>query len=346
MKAPQENTIIQISTGTIIKTVLVLVSCYAIYLLSDLVLVIITSVVVASAVEPAAKWLIRKKIPRIVSVLLVYVIFLSVFAGICFFMLPPLLQDASKFFGSLPKYFDFLNKWNPWSDVIDYNTVLTNLASEFNITSIAAKDAATGVAKTVGSVFHGLTNFILVLVLSFYLSVQEKGIENFLKIVVPKKNETYVIDLWYRSQQKIGKWMQGQLLLGFMVGVLVFLLLTILNVQHAFLLAIIAAVFELIPVFGPTISAIPAVIIGFSTSATLGFVVLLAYVLIQQFENHLIYPLVVRNVVGVPPIMVILALLIGVELAGFIGIILSVPLAAVLMEFVNDVEKKKNAIAN
>jgi predicted PurR-regulated permease PerM len=81
--------------------------------------------------------------------------------------------------------------------------------------------------------------------------------------------------------------------------------------------------------------------IGFTTSASLGFMTVALYVLVQQFENHLIYPVVVRKVIGVPPILVILSLLVGTQLGGFMGLILSVPFSATLMELVNDLEKKK-----
>lgn len=344
MHSSKEHPVLHISTGTIVRTVLVLIGFYALYLLSDLLLVLLTSIVVASSVEPAARWFMARRLPRTLAVLTVYVIFLSFFLSLFYFFLPPLLKEFSQFFSSLPGYFDFLDKWNPWGDVMDYQEILTNLVSNFTgaTTMIGgAADAAGGIARTVGGVFRGLLNFILIIVISFYLAVQEKGIENFLKIIVPQKNEKYVIDLWYRSQHKIGRWMQGQVILGFFVGVLVYLGLLVMGVQHAFLLAIVAAMFELIPVFGPTLAAVPAVLIGFSSSVTLGLMVIAFYVIIQQFENHLIYPIVVRKVVGVPPILVIIALLIGAKLAGFIGVILSVPLAAALMEFVNDIEKRK-----
>jgi predicted PurR-regulated permease PerM len=342
MKEKKGDIIVNISVGTIIKTILVLVLFYVLYLLSNLVLVILTSIVVASSVEPATKWFMKRKIPRIPSVLLVYVLFFGMFAGMFYFFLPPLLQDFSMFFVSLPKYLNFLDQWNPWPGVLDYQTVLQNMVSRFTPGTGAGNSAAVGnITHAIGGVFQSVFSFILVLVLSFYFAVQEKGIENFLKIIVPAKNEKYVIDLWYRAQHKIGKWMQGQILLGVLVGVLVYLGLMLLGVKQAFLLAFIAAIFELIPVFGPTLSAIPAVMIGFTDSAQLGFMTIALYILIQQFENHLIYPVVVRKVVGVPPILVIIALIVGVQLGGFMGLILSVPLAAVLMELVNDYEKKK-----
>jgi predicted PurR-regulated permease PerM len=110
-------------------------------------------------------------------------------------------------------------------------------------------------------------------------------------------------------------------------------------VKHALLLAVIAALFEIIPVFGPILAAVPAILIGFVDGGfTVGVLVIALYVIFQQFENHLIYPLVVTRVVGVPPLLVILALIIGAELAGFVGIILSVPVAAAIQELAKDIE--------
>ncbi len=136
--------------------------------------------------------------------------------------------------------------------------------------------------------------------------------------------------------------MQGQLLLAVIVGVLVFLGLTIMGVPNAILLAFIAGVLEIIPIFGPVLSAVPAVIIAFGAGG-FGLAALVAglFVIIQQFEAHLIYPLVVKKVIGVPPIVSILALVIGAKLAGFLGLILSVPLATALMVLVEDLEKSR-----
>lgn len=341
-------TLIQINIETIVKTVLVLIGFYTVYLLSDIFLVLLTSIVVASAVEPAALWFMRYKFPRTLAVLTVYLATISIFGAIFYLLFPPIISDFKQFLDGIPNYLRFLDTWNPWRDVFNYQSILQNFASGagegwgfFKPAVDAAESGGGAIVRTVGGIFGGVFNFILVLVLSFYLAVQERGIENFLKIIVPVRYEKYIINLWNRSQAKIGLWMQGQLLLGLLVGTLVFLGLAILGVPHAFTFAILAAVFELIPIFGPILAAIPAVAVAFAESAGLGLTTVGLYLIIQQFENHLIYPVVVRKVVGVPPILVIIALLVGMELAGFIGVVLSVPLAAVLMELVNDIEKKK-----
>ncbi len=136
--------------------------------------------------------------------------------------------------------------------------------------------------------------------------------------------------------------MQGQLVLAVIVGVLLYLGLSILGVEYALLLAVLAAVFELIPVFGQFLAAIPAIAVAFvGGGPSLALLVIGLYLVVQQFEAHLIYPVVVKKVVGVPPLLVILALLVGYELAGFLGILLSVPIAGAVQEFVTDIDLQK-----
>src|SRR4029078_7921335 len=130
--------------------------------------------------------------------------------------------------------------------------------------STTITDSTGGIFTTVTAFFGGLVSFILIVVFSFYFSVQETGVDDFLRIVTPIKEQVYVLHLWKRSQEKIGKWMQGQLVLGCIVGVLLYLALVILGVPHALLLAVLAGVFELIPVFGQILAAIPGVAVGFA----------------------------------------------------------------------------------
>lgn len=343
---------ITITTGTVLKTALILVLLYAIYLLRDLVLIILTSVVIASALEPAAKWFMKYKFPRVLAVLTVYVITIGVFVGVFYAFVPPLLDDATQFLAVAPKYMESFKLWNPGN--IGNTGVAGQISKALSLQDIVnnirntVTGATGGFFQTVSMIFGGAFSFILIVVLSFYFAVQETGIDDFLKIITPLKHQKYVMGLWKRSQAKIGFWMQGQLLLALIIAILVFLGLTMLSVPYALLLAIVAAIFELIPIFGPILAAVPAVLISFLMEGggmSAALMVALLYVIIQQFENHLIYPLVVRKVVGVPPILVILALIVGVELAGFLGVLLAVPVAAAVMEFAHDVQKEKELAA-
>lgn len=341
---------ITISASTIVKILAILLGFWALYTLRDLVLVILTAVVLASAIEPAVKFLGRYRIHRIPAVLGVYVTLAGLFAGLFYAFVPPLLGELYEFAGNIPGVAKELNLgiFSGDTGAIKTGELLLVQISQGAPTSEILKTlsnvwgASKGFASSAGSVFGGLFSFVLIVVLSFYFAMQERGIENFLKIVIPFGKEDYAINLWERSKAKIGKWMQGQILLGVLIFILVYLGLTIFGVPYALLLALLAGILEIIPVFGPILAAIPAVALAFSTGGTsLALVISGFYLLVQQFESHLIYPLVVRKIVGVPPILVILALIIGAELAGFLGILISVPVAAAIMELVDDIEKKK-----
>jgi len=348
------NIVVNISAGTFLKAILLGLLFFLLYILRDLVLVLLTSVVIASAVEPATRWFGKYRIPRIPAVIFIYVGIVVALVGVFYLFIPPLVDEFSNLSSSFPRYLESVNLINPVGGVPADTTggLVSDLSKTFslgeaikNIQSAIA-GFSTSIFQTLSAVFGGVFSFILVIIISFYLAVQERGIENFLQIIVPVKHEAYVIDLWKRSQAKIGKWMQGQLLLGLLIGVLVYLGLTVLGVKYALTLALFAAIAELIPVFGPILAAVPAVLLGFLDGPTLGFMVVGLYVIIQQFENHLIYPLVVRKVVGVPPLLVILALIIGGKLAGFLGILLSAPIAAVIIEFTDDIQREKQKLSH
>jgi predicted PurR-regulated permease PerM len=313
------------------------------FYLRDLVLIVLTAVVFASAIEPAVHFFMRRHIPRLLSVILIYLLVAGFFFTVLFFFVPPVLNDAAAFLATLPATLSSLDLSSVASGF--FGETISNALSSADVLrdlSSTLGASGSGVFTTLSAVFGGIASFVLIIVFSFYFSVQETGIDDFLRVITPVKEQAYVLHLWKRSQEKIGKWMQGQLVLALIVGVLVYLGLTILGVSHALLLAVLAGVMELIPVFGPILAAIPAIAVSLvSSGPTMALLVVGLYVLVQQFEAHLIYPVVVKKVVGVPPLMVILALLIGYKLAGFLGILLSVPISAAIQEFVSDIDREK-----
>jgi predicted PurR-regulated permease PerM len=342
----KENTTISIGLGTIVKFIIVVLLFALGFILKDLLLVVLLSIVVASAVEPGTLWFQKRGVPRLFGVILIYLTIAICLVGIIFFLLLPLLSESMDFLQNSSYYF------NP--DKLINDSYLSSQPIFAGITNSFDLDKAVGqintlistiTSNTFGSVttiFGGILSFLLTIILSFYLAVEEDGVGKFLKAITTLKHEGYVVDLWKRSQKKIGLWMQGQLVLAVIIGMLVYLGLLIINVPNALLLAVLAAAFEIIPLFGPILASIPAIMIAFVTGGMpLALVVMGLYIIIHQFENQLIYPLVVKKVVGVSPVVSILALAAGWELAGFIGLILSVPVASAVIEFFDDFEKNK-----
>lgn len=346
-REPEKQKMI-ITTGSWVRGVVVIASALALFYIRDVILIILTAIVIASAIEPAASWGKRYGIPRLPTILGVYILSALSLAGLFYFLFLPLIGEAANFIKAFPEYSTHLLTKPGFSDIFGPGGVLSgvsdSLSAENIMTNINGLLAAVshGAFSSASAIFGGALSFILIVILSFYLAVQEDGVGKFLKVITPWKQEEYIVDLWRRSKLKIGLWMQGQLLLGVIIMVLVYLGLLLIGIDHALLLAVMAGMFEIIPLFGPIISAIPAVLIAFGQGGmSLGIIVAGLFLITQQFENHLIYPLVVKKVVGVPPMVSIIALLVGGQLAGFLGILISVPVATALVEFLNDLEEKK-----
>ncbi|MEI6597353.1 MAG: AI-2E family transporter, partial [bacterium] len=181
-----------------------------------------------------------------------------------------------------------------------------------------------------------LVAFILVFVLTFYMTVEEQATKRLVRSLVPLKHQPYLTNLMNRMQDKIGLWLRGQLILSLVIFVLVWIGLTILGVKYAVVLALLAGVMEIVPYLGPIISAIPAVFIAFTQYPMLAVGVLILYYLIQFAENHILVPQVMRRTVGLNPVITIVALLVGAKIAGILGIALAVPVTTAIGVAVGD----------
>src|SRR3990167_6047958 len=278
------STTISVSTGTMVRALLVLLGVFLLWFLRDLVLVVLTSIVIASFVESAVPHFAKIKINRILGIVILYAVALLVLAGLFYLFAPLLITE-------LYNFSNFISDYIP------------------------------GV--------------------SFFFSIQENGIENFLRIIFPIKYEGYVVDLWERSRRKIALWIKGQVVLGLVITVLTYLLLSLLGIEYALLLSIIAGVLELVP-YGIIVALIPAFSFSYlSGGISTALMVSGAYLIIHQFEVFLFAPLIIKKIVGLSPIIIILSMLIGFELSGFWGLVLAIPVAIIIMEFLSDIEKDK-----
>ncbi len=339
---------VSITPGTIFTTLCIVAGVYVFWLLRDLALLVLTAIVIASAIEPGVAFFIRRRIPRFIAALLVYVLVLGSVFSLLYFFFPPIIADAANFLSAAPKYLDTINVQTPFSTIADATDFVggSQGTQSFVQTLISLQNVfattSGGVLQLVITFFGGIFSLTLVIVLSFYFALQDTGVDDFLRMVMPVAYEDYSVDLWKRSQKKIGLWMQGQILLSVIVGILVYLGLLIIGIPYALLLSVFTALAEIIPVFGSLIAGTAAAVVAYSEGGVpLGLIVAGLYVVVNQFESNLIYPLIVKKIVGIPPLLVIVALIAGYTLAGFLGVLLSVPVAAVVLEFITDFDKRK-----
>lgn len=326
------------------KIILTIIILLLLWILRDILALLILALTVAAAVNPFVNSLVRRRWPRLLAVASIYVVLLVIIATVLFLLLPSIIQQLRGIAEQLPNFYErFIRLFQSFENILERSQVISSpeqLLSQFS--QLLARWASGLLLSTVNLV-GTLASLIIVLVISFYLVVSEKGLENFWRAVIPLKHEEYVLDLWRRVNRKIGRWLQGQLLLSLIIGVMTYVGLLIFDVPFALTLAIIAAVFELVPFIGPIIAAVPAVILGFLQSTSLGLIVLLLYVVIQQLEGNLITPAVTRKLVGLNPVIVILALIAGGTLAGIVGVLIAIPITVTLVELFEDFAARKRA---
>ncbi|MCX6757883.1 MAG: AI-2E family transporter [Candidatus Nomurabacteria bacterium] len=349
MQENNKSMAISITTSTMIRIVLVLLGFFLLYYLRDLVLVILTSIVIASFIGSASIRMKRIGIGRVFGVILLYVVGLTFLSGVFYLFAPLLITEIYNFSALISNYF-------PDSGILNFfhsdtfsgaKDVVANLQNNLSISTLLTTSKAfvsnlsSGFFSTLSYAFGSIFNVVLIVIISFYLSIQENGIEGFLRVVVPQSHEDYAVELWERVRHKIALWIKGQMVLGFIVAILVYLVLSIMGIKYALLLAVLTGLFEIVP-YGMIVSMVPAIGLGYLSSGFSGALMVGgAYFIIHQFEAYLLAPLIVKRVTGLSPLLVILSLLVGFELAGFWGVILAVPAAVFTMELVNDIEKRK-----
>ncbi len=187
-----------------------------------------------------------------------------------------------------------------------------------------------------GKVLGGVATVIFTLVISFYMTLDDESIKGFINSLVPEAFRNQANVIIEKIQKTLGRWVKAQLVLGIIVGLLVFIGLFLLGNKYAVSLAILSGMFELVPILGPLLAAVPGILIAYSFSQDLILTILTlgCYIIVQQVENHFIVPNVMRKAVDLDPILVLVAILIGGNIAGFAGVLLAVPATAAIIEFV------------
>lgn len=343
----KENVPVSITSGTIIKLIVWVAVFAGLFYVRDFVIALLVAVVLASAAEMPLRTMMKWGLSRGIAVSLLFLALVAIIATTVLIFVPPLADDIARFVQTLPQLLDSIRIFGRDMGFKDLSLYLQDLSRTIDRGQILTvlKNTlfgSSGIFATSVAVIGGVVNLVLTFVLAFYLALEDNGVQKFLRLVVPKVHESYVENLWMRSQRKIGLWMQGQLLLSLLVALLVYIPMLILGMPYAALLGVLAFGGELIPMVGLTFATIPALFIAWTHGGvTLLGIVAVIYFIISQLENHVLYPRVMNKMVGVPSVIVIISLVIGAKFAGIWGVILSVPLAAIFMELASDHNKRK-----
>lgn len=316
---------------------------YGLWYVRGIVLVVLASVVIATFVYGGVNALARFKIPRSAAVISIYVFGLAIVVGALYIFVPIFLDELISIIDLLPNDSGVSTIFGSFGDgqLKDLLTQFVNTNPIEAVNQIRDQFATTGLIKSIGAIFGGLVNFLLVVVISFYLAMRERGVEQFLRIVTPTQHEPYVLDVWQRSRIKIAGWFKGQLLLAIIHGVLTYIGLVIIGVPYAFMISLLTLFLALIP-FGILLATLPAGVFAFLAGGpSMVLIVMGLYFFLEQLETYVFQPVIIKRVTGVPSVIVLIALVIGAKIAGILGILLSVPIAVLILELVDDSEKRR-----
>lgn len=312
--------------------------------LQDILMSLAIAFILATAIAPLIDYLQKKKIPRSLSISVIYILLITVLALIIRLIVPPFASQITAIYQNRMSYINTISGYFGSYSV----PIRTNVLSAINKFSASFMNMNySGLVTGAKGIFSGIIDVILVFVLSFYFLLSKKGMEKSITQYVPKQYQKQVTSIYRKISKKMSAWLQGQVFLGLIVFAVNFVGLSVLRVNYALTLAIISGLLEVLPIIGPWISGGLAAIVALTMSPILGLIVVAWYVLVQQLENHIIVPMVMKRSLGLNPVAVILALLIGGKLLGITGIIISVPVAAAIGVLLEEFVKiKETEVSN
>jgi Predicted permease len=336
---------INITWQGIIKIIAVLAAVYFLFLIKGVLAILFVAFLISSAIEPAVIWLAKRKIPRLLSAAVLYLLVISVVGLAVYFFVPPLAREVVDFSKNSPEYVSKITSKLSFLDNYSDSQGSSGSTVFDEINSLGAnwQGAAGKVFSSLVTFFGGIFSFILVLVLSFYMLMEDGALNKLILSVIPKQNQKYALSLAEKIENGVGRWLRGQLILSLMVFTIIYIGLLIIGVKYALVLAIIAGIAEFIPYLGPLIAAVPAILVSFIQAPVLIIAVVILYYLTQWLESHILVPQVMGRIIGLNPIIIILVMLTGFKLAGVVGVVLAIPLTMTLNIIIGDILNSRAA---
>ncbi len=326
----QQNNIpsrVEISHRTIIFTVLFLIGLWLLLQIKEIIYLVFVAFILMSAFKPLVEKLEHFRVPRAMAIFMIYILIVGSLGYVGSSVIPPLISQSIRLGESIPGYI---------------KTVLPLYTLDSQTITQQLTPLGQNIFKVTIGLFSNIVSFFTILVISFYLLIERKHLEFFLGGFMGLEGSKRLLLILHKVEERLGAWVRGQLTLAFVIGFATFIGLTLLDIPYVLPLSIIAGILEIVPTIGPIISAIPAILVALTISPIFALIVAALYFLIQQAENHLIVPFVMKTVVGLPPLVTIIALLVGAKLSGIEGALLAVPVVVTVETIIAEYSKLKS----
>ena len=333
----ENKNLLDISWESILKIAFSLLVVYFLFLIKDILILVIFALIVSILFNPVIDFLQKIKFPRVLAAGLTYSLIFGGLGFLIYFITLNFIPEIQQFTETLPQYFERIAPplkglgIEAFENFDDFVKVLEGWLIG------ASGNIFTALFAFFGSAFSAIS----VIFLAFFFSLEEKAIEKTIRLLFPKRQEDLALSVWNKSQKKISGWFAARIICCLFVGIASFIALKLFKVDYSFSLGLFAGITNFIPYLGPIIAGAFITILVFVQDWTKAIFILIAFFLIQQVEGNILSPVLTKKIIGLPSALVLVSLIIGARLWGIFGMILVVPLAGILFEFIRDFLKKK-----
>ncbi len=310
---------------TVVFTVLLLIGLLFLYQIRNILLFLFIALILMSALNPLVDYLQKYRIPRGLSTIALYILIWSFISFSVASLVPALVEQSAHFLTQLPGDIERLSQGR----------------FDMSIFSPQLQALPQNIFKILVSTLNNIVSIFTLMVITYYLIMERRNLHKYLLFLFGNDGREARAEAFINQlEKKLGGWVRGELLLMLFVGVMSYVGLTFLGVEFAIPLAFLAGILEIIPSVGPTLSAVPAILVGLGTSPVLALAVAALYFVIQQTENNFLVPKVMSKAVGLSPLVVLIALLIGFKLSGIAGAVLAIPTALLIEIVIANLKKR------
>jgi predicted PurR-regulated permease PerM len=310
-------------------------------------LLLFVSILLASALEPMVGWL-RQRLPigRVGTILVVYLTFFVVMLGLAFIVLPAAVNQGQRILASLPDTIDQVREWASHLRPVALSNSITALVDSVGETFAPAPPPGPAEVVKVGTaVAEGAVFLFTMLAIVFFWLIEHARLQRYTLAFLPATRRAGARRAWNEIETRLGLWVRGQLILMGSIGAAIAAACALLGVPGALLLGLIAALAEAIPIVGPILGAIPAILVAATVSPQLALVVAAVCLLFQLIESNVLVPMVMRNTIGISPLLVLFSLLVGGAVGGLLGAFLAVPIAASVEIVLSRLQARETPVA-
>jgi predicted PurR-regulated permease PerM len=335
--------------GVGIGLLLVLVLAMVMERSANVLVLLLISILLASALGPPVDWVRkRSRLTRVQTIMGLYVIMVVIAGALLLLIVPAAVNQLTTMSERLPQLIEDARAWGETVDPPIIGTVVGRLVNAVESgmgSSAMAEPDPEDIVEAGLTAADAAISVITVLTLVFFWLISRETLQRFSLALLPGQTRGGVREAWNRIEDRMGYWVRGQLALMTTVGVLTTIAYLVLGLENAILLGLIAGIAEIIPIVGPALGAIPAMISAFLTGGPeLTILVVGVYIVIQVLEGQILVPIIMRRSVGLPPFLVIASLLIGGAVAGLVGALLAVPIAAAAVVILENIQARDHAV--